>query len=379
MMKSNHQKTAWFEIATGMDRNIIDKVCQMNYHTLFIHIKDIELLENMKLPQRMKLAVLIDSIPDLEELKKYNQLFTKTDYVIVTNSELLEQINQKTAAKAGLMIRVDDRPALDLAVQLVRNTELMIIEFKDPTNIPLELILATTQKSNCRILKKVKDARDGEVSLMTMEAGADGLLLSTGNIHEIVTLDKVMQRINQIRLELKEAVVKKIKPAGMGTRVCIDTTSELTREEGMILGSTSNGGLLTCSETHFLPYMNLRVFRVNAGGIHLYVWGPNDQAVYLSDLRAGDKVYVVNARGEARVVTIGRLKIESRPLLLIECEIEGVSINTFIQDDWHVRMFGSKGEIRPSSEIKIGDKLLGYLDQPGRHVGLRIDETIKEV
>jgi 3-dehydroquinate synthase class II len=88
---------------------------------------------------------------------------------------------------------------------------------------------------------------------------------------------------------------------------------------------------------------------------------------------------VVDSSGEARVVTIGRLKIESRPLLYIECEIDGVKINTFIQDDWHVRMFGSKGEIYPSSEIKVGDKLLGFLDKRGRHVGLRIEETIKEV
>jgi 3-amino-4-hydroxybenzoic acid synthase len=87
----------------------------------------------------------------------------------------------------------------------------------------------------------------------------------------------------------------------------------------------------------------------------------------------------MDVNGNARVVTIGRMKIERRPLLLIECEIEGKRVNVFIQDDWHVRVFGGKGEVRPSSEIKIGDELLGYLDQPGRHVGIKIQETIKEV
>ncbi|MNH41531.1 3-amino-4-hydroxybenzoic acid synthase [compost metagenome] len=90
-------------------------------------------------------------------------------------------------------------------------------------------------------------------------------------------------------------------------------------------------------------------------------------------------MYIVNSKGEARVVTVGRLKIESRPLLYIECEVDGTILNTFIQDDWHVRMMGGKGEIRPSSEIKIGDKLLVHLDVPGRHVGLKILETIREV
>ncbi len=378
-MKYNQEKKVWFEITKDTTPNIIDKVCQLNYHILLININDIKILTDLKLPQRIKLAVIIASLNDIKLLQENNYLFSKTDYLITENIELLKQFKKDSSPKVGLMIRIDDKPTLEKAVQLVMDNELIIIEFKDPTNIPLELILATSQRSSCRIYKKVKEARDGEVSLMTMEAGADGLVLTTRNIKEIISLDKIIQRFNQIQLGLKEAIVKNITPAGMGTRVCIDTTSELTQDEGIILGSTSSGGLLTCSETHFLPYMNLRVFRVNAGGIHLYVWGPDDRVVYLSDLRAGDKVLAVNSKGKARVVTVGRLKIESRPLLLIECEIEGVSINTFIQDDWHVRMFGSKGEIRPSSEVKINDKLLGFLDQPGRHVGLRIDETIKEV
>ncbi len=169
-----------------------------------------------------------------------------------------------------------------------------------------------------------------------------------------------------------------LKHAGMGERVCVDTTSQLGTDEGMILGSFAGGGLVVCSETHHLPYMNLRPFRVNAGGLHMYVWGPNNVVAYLSDLKAGDVVYAVNAQGRGRKVTIGRLKIERRPLLLIEADIEGTRVATFIQDDWHVRVFGSQGEVRPSSEVKIGDRLLGHVDTPGRHVGIAITETIRE-
>ena len=60
----------------------------------------------------------------------------------------------------------------------------------------------------------------------------------------------------------------------MGDRGCIDTTSIMTKDEGMIVGSTSAGGILVCSETHYLPYMELRPFRVNAGGVHSYVLSP---------------------------------------------------------------------------------------------------------
>ncbi len=374
------EKSLWFEVGEDTSVDILDKVCQLEYNVLLVSSSSLYKLDEIKLPQRIRLGYLVSSTEELENSKSKSGIWEKVDYVIADSIGLWEEIRKGSDAKVGLIIDVNDKESLDKAVELAKlHLDVMIIQFKDPTNIPLELILATTQKSQCRIVKKVKDARDGEVSLMTMEAGADSILLSSNDIREIVEMGNVIQRSNKIKFKLKEAVVTAIRPTGMGTRVCIDTTSELTQDEGAILGSTSSGGLLTCSETHFLPYMKLRTFRVNAGGIHLYVWGPNDQAVYLSDLQAGDKIYVMNSAGEARIVTVGRLKIETRPLLQIECEIEGVKVNTFIQDDWHVRMFGSKGEIRPSSEIKVGDKLLGFLDKPGRHVGLKIDETIKEV
>jgi 3-dehydroquinate synthase class II len=253
-----------------------------------------------------------------------------------------------------------------------------VVDFKDPTNIPLELILATTQPLDTKVLKKVTRAADGEVSFLTMEKGTDGIVLSTNDTNEIVKLSQAFERSGAGNFALKEATVVGIAHCGMGDRACVDTTSELFQDEGMIIGSTSSGGLMICSETHFLPYMNLRPFRVNAGALHSYIWGPDNFVPYLCDLRAGDRVYAVNARGVGRVVTVGRVKLERRPLLRLEAEIDKVKVNTFIQDDWHVRVFGSKGEIRPSSEVRIGDKLLGFADSPGRHVGIKISETIKE-
>jgi 3-dehydroquinate synthase class II len=285
------ERICWFEITADTPVDVIDKVCQVEYDTLLIDAKNTEVLDNIKLPQRIKLAIRIASLDDIGMIKNNEKLHKKVEYIIAGNIALWEEINHKTEQKAGLSINVTDKATLDKAVELVtKHLDIAIIEFKDPTNIPLELILATTQKSFCKILKKVKDTRDGEVSLMTMEVGADGIVFSSNNIQEIVEMGTIIRRSNKKKFDLKAAVVTAVKPSGMGTRVCIDTTSELTKSEGMILGSTSSGGLLTCSETHFLPYMNLRTFRVNAGGIHLYVWGLNDQAVYLSDLKAGDKV-----------------------------------------------------------------------------------------
>ena len=54
--------------------------------------------------------------------------------------------------------------------------------------------------------------------------------------------------------------------AGTGDRVCVDTCSNFFRDEGLLVGAFGGGFLLCCSETHPLPYMPTRPFRVNSRG-----------------------------------------------------------------------------------------------------------------
>ena len=124
--------------------------------------------------------------------------------------------------------------------------------------------------------------------------------------------------------------------------------------------------------------MILRPFRVNAGSFNYYVWFPNNTAEYITDLNAGSKVLCINTKGEARVLTVGRIKTEVRPLLLIKGEAGGKEINVIVQDDWHIRIMGADGKPRNATMIKPGDELLAYVCEPGRHVGIKVNETIIE-
>jgi 3-amino-4-hydroxybenzoic acid synthase len=372
-------KDLWFELADETNVPVVEKVCNLDYSTLFGSLKSLLSLDRHILPQRMKLSILVRSAQEVQQLRDTPELWDKAQYVFVEDTGRLPLLKECPEKQTGLLLAVDDRAGLDRAVAVVRLVDVLAIRFKDPTNIPLELVLATSQSSKTRIFKRVQTAADGEVSYLTMEKGSDGILLASHDVEEIVRLSQSYGQSQMVAHALSPAVVTAVKHCGMGDRVCIDTTSALTPDEGMLLGSTSSGGLLVCSETHYLPYMNLRPFRVNAGALHLYVWGPNNKALYLSDLRAGDQIVVFDSKGHGRTVSIGRLKIERRPLLLIEARIDEQPVNVFIQDDWHVRVFGASGEIRPSSEIRPGDPLLGYKDEPGRHVGLKISETIREL
>ena len=54
---------------------------------------------------------------------------------------------------------------------------------------------------------------------------------------------------------------------------------------------------------------------VNMLQVHAYTACPNDQTAYLAELRSGKEVLVVNAEGQQRSAIVGRVKIETRPLV----------------------------------------------------------------
>lgn len=69
---------------------------------------------------------------------------------------------------------------------------------------------------------------------------------------------------------------------------------------------------MQCMESQ---YINSRPFRVNAGAVHAYVQAPGNKTAYLSELKSGSEVLVVDAAGRARTAVVGRCKIETRPMV----------------------------------------------------------------
>ncbi len=298
--------------------------------------------------------------------------------IMSDNPELL-------AAAAGLgmktciFIDVCGHEALERSWMEASRYNYAVVDFDLPTNIPLELIIAKLQKSNTVLLKVVKSFSDMEVVFGVLEQGSDGVLLLTEDIAELSRAGSYLSRAVEGKVELVPMTVTAISHIGMGMRACIDTTGLMTQDEGMLVGSTSSGGIFVCSETHYLPYMNLRPFRVNAGAVHSYVWMPGDAAEYITDLKAGSKVLCVNTKGETRTLSVGRIKTESRPLLLVQgTTASGCEINVIVQDDWHIRLMGADGKPRNASSLKPGESLLAYICGPGRHVGIKVEETIIE-
>lgn len=86
----------------------------------------------------------------------------------------------------------------------------------------------------------------------------------------------------------------------------------------------------------------------------------------------------MSADGRFREVSVGRVKVELRPLRLIEARHGDVTVNVFLQDDWHVRVMSADGKPLNLTDVKPGTLLLGHLAEPGRHVGIKVNEKISE-
>lgn len=69
-----------------------------------------------------------------------------------------------------------------------------------------------------------------------------------------------------------------------------------------------------------LAFIELYLFG-RQGPVHAYVAVPGGRTSYLSELRSGTEVLAVSSEGRTRAVTVGRVKIESRPLMIVEVEV----------------------------------------------------------
>jgi 3-dehydroquinate synthase II/3-amino-4-hydroxybenzoic acid synthase len=360
----------WFDArkVKKEDTCLMDAVYNTFFDTIMLNLDQ---LNDFRLPTNFKRAVVISQKSDLLKLKQ-------EDIVISMNFDILEEAKTKKMSTSYHQI-VDNRESLDNSYLNAHLYDYLIVELVDETNIPLELILAKMQKkSKTQVMKIVDSCQSALITFGVMEVGSEGVILSTNKVEEIYNLSNVISESMKNKLNLVDLEVVSIQHIGMGNRSCIDTNSLLREDEGMIVGSTSQGGILVCSETHYLPYMNLRPFRVNAGSVSSYCWGPNNIAEYMTDLEAGSELLTVDLNGNARQVTVGRIKTEVRPLLLIKTAYKDFIIKTIVQDDWHVRVMGSKGEIRNVTTLRQGEKLRGMIGEPGRHVGIKVNETIYE-
>jgi 3-amino-4-hydroxybenzoic acid synthase len=327
------------------------------------------------LPGTVKRVLVGDTRP---EQVSGNDLIMLREVVDTDQLGVLRACQRDGDHITAALVTVIDDPTLTLACEAAIALPYTIVQFRDPTKIPLEIVIAAADSSPGQLICKADNLEDAQIIVDVLEKGSEGVLMAPRDANDVFALVEML-RVKTPELSLAKLTVDSIEHLGLGDRVCIDTCTHFEEDEGMLVGSYAHGFILCCSETHPLPYMPTRPFRINAGALHSYVLGQDNRTSYLSELQSGSAVLAVGADGRTRRIVVGRIKLESRPLLGIWARSQdGIQVNLIVQDDWHVRVLGPGGAVLNVTELKPGDQLLGYLATDKRHVGWPVGEFCVE-
>lgn len=301
----------------------------------------------------------------LRTLGKYDQIIIKGDDISIDG-------------KTGKFVTVDSRSDVDRAIALAGKADFVVVAARDWKIIPFENLIAEYQGARTKLLAQVASASEAKVFFETLEAGVDGVVFDVRGSGELSEAVKVMALAQKIDLPLTQGKITKIASLGSGDRVCVDTCTMLRVGEGMLIGSQASGMFLVHSESKHNQYAAPRPFRVNAGAVHSYIMMADRATKYLSELGAGDEVLAVDIGGQTQNVVVGRVKIERRPLVLVEVEASSLRFNVILQNAETVCLV-SGGTPVSIVDIKVGDLVaVRASGGEGRHFGKSIKENILE-
>jgi len=288
----------------------------------------------------------------------------------------IKTVEPKGDIKPGVdveFIDVASKADEDRAAAVPAN-KLVVLKMLDWTIIPIENLLARRGRN---IIVRVENSEQARLMTEILEEGVDGVLLDTTSVNEIKKTAEIIHGISE-RIDLIEATIKAARQLGMGDRSCLDTCTQMTVGEGMLVGNTASGFFLVHSESVDNPYVASRPFRVNAGAVHAYLLTPGGKTKYLADLKAGDEVMLVDYQGRTQTAYLGRNKIERRPMMLIEAEAEGQPVSLVLQNAETIRLVDPQGKAISITNLKPGDKVLAHIEKSGRHFGMKVEESLIE-
>jgi len=289
------------------------------------------------------------------------------DYVIVDKATKLK------GKKVGMKFKVLSNADIEKILQFARTgLDFVIVEVKDWKIIPLENIIAKLHKLHTKIYAVANTTEEVRKMFSILDIGVDGVIFSASSANEV---KEALVYLGTKSFELKSAKILEIKEVGNGERVCVDTASMLARGEGMLVGSKSNFLFLVHNESVGSSFTSPRPFRVNAGAVHCYTMSPDGTTRYLSELETGSEVLVVDAHGKARRATVGRSKIESRPMLMIKAQVGDEIGGIIAQNAETIRFVRPNGHLVSVTHLKKGHAVLVHVKAAiGRHFGMEVDD-----
>ena len=289
-----------------------------------------------------------------------------SDYILLEKGAKKPK-GKKAGRKFEVLSNADIEDILSAAK---KGLDFVIVEVKDWKIIPLENIIAKLHKINTRIFAVANTPKEVRKMFSILDVGVDGVIFSASSINKV---REAMAHLGGKSFEMQPAKIIDIKPVGDGERVCVDTASILRSGEGMLIGNRSNFLFLVHNESVGSSFTSPRPFRVNAGAVHCYTLSPDGTTSYLSEVETGTEVLIFNSKGEARRATVGRSKIERRPMLMIKAQVGDEIGGIIAQDAETIRFIRPSGQLVSVTHLKKGDTVMVHAKPAtGRHFGMEV-------
>lgn len=321
--------------------------------------------------------VLPEGLKEQSGVKIYSP-GSEGDILLLTEKEFERLGEEGVEGRFAVYLEVEKKEDERKVLEASRGgAEAVLVETKNWKIIPLENLIAELHKGETKLLARIKNITEVETMFNILELGVDGTVFSPKKPEDLEELAKALRMPRS--MELLPAKVKEIRDAGVGDRVCIDTASILKLDEGMLIGSRSNVLFFILGETLESKFSAPRPFRVNAGPVHNYILLPDGKTKYLIELEGGSEVLLIDSIGVPRKATVGRIKIERRPLTLVKVELGEMKGHILVQNAETIRFMNASGEVVSVTELKPGDEILVHLsEEGGRHFGVGVKEFVIE-
>ncbi len=328
----------------------------------------------------------------IERVELYSRnLNIPSTYLVYDDKKRFEEtlgIEKVPHQNSGFFIELKSKEDEREIIELSKTgfIDFIIVSAKDWKIIPFENLIAEMHTNDTDLIAAVDSIEDAELLLKTLEIGVDGVLITPKSVNEINELKNLIH--DSFQIELTKAKVVSIENISEAERVCVDASSLFNIGEGLLVGSTAAGFCLIHSETFETEFVASRPFRVNAGDVSSYVLVPDEdpkkvyRTNFFSELMGGKIVLAVSSKGDARVISVGRVKIETRPMLRFELEAlkesKKILISCICQNAETIRLVDTNMKAKSVVDIKIGDEMLVHIGSGATHFGTIIDETIIE-
>ncbi|CAH1420787.1 unnamed protein product [Lactuca virosa] len=312
----------------------------------------------------------------------HRQLATDWSSIALINPIFIEDksLFDNKAKLVATISEISSPQELEQLQPAYEHADNIIVDLLDWQVIPAENIVAAFHGTHKTVFAISKSLSEAQIFLEALEQGLGGVVLKTEDVETVLELKEYFDKRNKegSLLDLTKATITRVEMTGMGDRVCVDLCSLMRPGEGLLVGSFARGLFLVHSECLESNYIASRPFRVNAGPVHAYVAVPGGKTCYLSELKAGKEVLVADQSGIQRTAVVGRVKIETRPLIIVDAKVDSdkeTCYSILLQNAETVGFVppikggGNEATAIPVTSLKIGDQVLVRVQGGARHTG----------